>query len=207
MSGVRKSVSRILAVGGAPADAVRRLSRGANYACVYGSEREHEDLRAFCARVEALLRDMNLELSDLSPEDAAAGVTLGLGQIDDSDVAWVNGVEIGGMDVFGSVSLGSDDPLLAEGAVSVDVPGNGIIEPRSRKHVEIGIPDEQSAHAQRFEEDDPRRKDIAARIDLFAHHLFGRHVADLALSYQPTTFSPQNAASTSSSPSPSRSDE
>ena len=33
----------------------------------------------------------------LSPEEAAAGVTLGLGMIDDSDVTWVNGVEVGRM--------------------------------------------------------------------------------------------------------------
>lgn len=32
---------------------------------------------------------------DLTDAEARAGVTLGLGQIDDSDVSWVNGVEIG----------------------------------------------------------------------------------------------------------------
>ena len=35
---------------------------------------------------------------DLSAAEAAAGVTLGLGPIDDSDVSWVNGVRVGGMD-------------------------------------------------------------------------------------------------------------
>ena len=34
----------------------------------------------------------------LTSAEAAAGVTLGLGQIDDDDVTWVNGVEIGGME-------------------------------------------------------------------------------------------------------------
>lgn len=34
---------------------------------------------------------------DLTADQAAAGVTLGLGQIDDSDRTWVNGIEVGGM--------------------------------------------------------------------------------------------------------------
>ena len=34
----------------------------------------------------------------LTPEEAAAGVTVGVGRIDDDDVTWVNGVEIGGME-------------------------------------------------------------------------------------------------------------
>lgn len=35
---------------------------------------------------------------DLAPEEARQGVTLGLGLIDDSDITWVNGVEVGRMD-------------------------------------------------------------------------------------------------------------
>lgn len=35
---------------------------------------------------------------ELSEEDAQQGVTLGLGMIDDSDITWVNGVEVGRMD-------------------------------------------------------------------------------------------------------------
>ncbi|WP_255516399.1 sialate O-acetylesterase [Luteimonas suaedae] len=35
---------------------------------------------------------------ELSADEAAAGVTLGLGQIDDSDRAWVNGQPVGGME-------------------------------------------------------------------------------------------------------------
>ncbi len=35
---------------------------------------------------------------DLTADEAAAGVTLGLGMIDDSDISWVNGVEVGRMD-------------------------------------------------------------------------------------------------------------
>ena len=35
---------------------------------------------------------------DLTADEAAAGITLGLGHIDDSDVAWVNGQEVGRME-------------------------------------------------------------------------------------------------------------
>jgi sialate O-acetylesterase len=36
----------------------------------------------------------------LSPEEAAAGITLGLGTIDDSDITWVNGAEVGRMQAW-----------------------------------------------------------------------------------------------------------
>jgi|GEM_PF-1194877 len=72
MSRVRKSVSRILAVGAPPADRVRRLTRGDHFTCVAGSEEEHEVLRTFCRRLEALLEETGLEPGDLSPEELGA---------------------------------------------------------------------------------------------------------------------------------------
>jgi hypothetical protein len=49
------------------------------------------------------------------------------------------------------------------------------------QNVELVLPREQRAGDQHLGQDDADREQIAARIDLHAHHLLGRHVADLAL--------------------------
>ncbi len=68
---------------------------------------------------------------ELSSADAASGVTLGLGQIDDSDRTWVNGTEVGGMDMSYNVPRVYEVPAsaLREGlnviAVRVQDTGGG----------------------------------------------------------------------------------
>lgn len=68
---------------------------------------------------------------ELSSDEAASGATLGLGQIDDSDRTWVNGVEVGGMEMAWNVARVYEMPAsaLREGrnvvAVRVEDTGGG----------------------------------------------------------------------------------
>jgi sialate O-acetylesterase len=67
----------------------------------------------------------------LSPAEAAAGITLGLGAIDDSDITWVNGREVGRMEMAWNVARVYEVPpeLLRPGqnvlAIRVEDTGGG----------------------------------------------------------------------------------
>lgn len=82
---------------------------------------------------------------DLTPEEAEQDAVLGLGMIDDSDVAWVNGHEVGGMEVAWNKARVYDVPAsaLAAGANTVAVRvvdtggGGGIVGSSDLLYVEV----------------------------------------------------------------------
>ena len=72
MSSSHERVVRILGVGVSPEDGVTRISKGAQYACLRGSESEHQLLQAFCADLQALLDSLGIELNKLHPDELQA---------------------------------------------------------------------------------------------------------------------------------------
>ncbi|MFL5581085.1 MAG: sialate O-acetylesterase [Gemmatimonadaceae bacterium] len=83
---------------------------------------------------------------ELTPAEAAQGVRLGLGQIDDSDVSWVNGVEVGRLDNGWNVPRAYAVPAAAlrpgRNVVAVRVEdfqgGGGIAGDPSQVFLEVG---------------------------------------------------------------------
>lgn len=72
MASKRKQVTRMLAVGNAPGDQIRRLTRGEAFTCCYGSEAEHSALTDFCLALQSLIDSTGQRLEDLSPEELRA---------------------------------------------------------------------------------------------------------------------------------------
>ncbi|HMB91798.1 MAG TPA: sialate O-acetylesterase [Rhodothermales bacterium] len=92
---------------------------------------------------------------DLSEEEAQQGITLGLGMIDDSDITWVNGVEVGRMDNAWNQARVYEVPASAlqagENVLAVRVEdfqgGGGIAGPRDTVFLQVNgekrsLPDE-----------------------------------------------------------------
>ena len=59
-------ISRMIALGDDPVDGQVRISTGKDFTVWMGSEATHEEMRAFCMRVNDLLKKRGLELNQLT---------------------------------------------------------------------------------------------------------------------------------------------
>jgi sialate O-acetylesterase len=95
---------------------------------------------------------------ELTADDVERGVQLGLGMIDDSDITWVNGVEVGSMDNAWNQArlyeVPSDVLEVGENVISVRVEdfqgGGGIAGPTETVFLDVGGARRQLPHEWRF---------------------------------------------------------